>query len=119
RGWGRPLGAAQRLLRIDTIVRVDRAFTLAELLQEPAQPRVQRPNLSMDVRCVADEDVQFGELLKLLRDEENARLPTVVYVWKRFTADQWAKRLRQLVRGGVRSYHGSMLPEDRRQTQDA
>lgn len=107
------------ILRIDTIVRVDRAFTLAELLQEPAQPRVQRSNLSMDVRCVADEDVQFGELLKLLRDEENARSPTVVYVWKRFTADQWAKRLRQLVRGGVRSYHGSMLPEDRRQTQDA
>merc|ERR1719188_922086 len=40
------------ILQLDRIVRSDRSFTLQELLEEPAQPRVQRTNLTMEVRCM-------------------------------------------------------------------
>lgn len=107
------------ILHIGQIVRSDRCFSLSEMMEEPAQPTVQRANLTMDVRCVSDEMLQERELIKILREEDHVRESVIVYVWKRATADQLAKRLRTLIRGGVRSYHGSMVPEARRSVQDA
>jgi superfamily II DNA helicase RecQ len=107
------------VLTIDRIVRADKAFTLEELLSEPRQPMVQRENLIMDVRSVDDEDTQERVLANILRSEPHCRGSAIVYVWKRMTADQLAKRLRVLIRGGARSYHGSMTPEARKSVQDA
>jgi len=107
------------ILRLQTIVRSDRSFTLEELLTEPAQPRVQRSNLSMNARIVPDEDFQVRELLTLFKSEEHCRDPAIVYVWKRATADQLAKQLQSQIKGGIRAYHGSMVPEARRAVQEA
>jgi len=107
------------ILQLDRIVRSDRSFTLQELLEEPAQPRVQRTNLMMEVRCTDSEEQQINEVIHLLRSEENARKSVIVYVWRRITADRLAKQLRVCLRGGVSAYHGSMLPEARRAVQDS
>lgn len=107
------------ILHLSTVVRSDRSFTVQALLEESAQPRVQRKNLTMDVRRVADEDMQVRELIRTLRLEEHSTVPVIVYVWKRVTADQIAKQLRSHVKGGVRAYHGSMVPDARRAVQDA
>mmetsp|Transcript_9438 Transcript_9438/g.16917 ORF Transcript_9438/g.16917 Transcript_9438/m.16917 type:complete len:1531 (-) Transcript_9438:56-4648(-) len=107
------------ILKLDVIVRADRSFVLQEMLDEPSQPRVQRMNLTMNVQCVADEDVQFHELVKLLQAPEHAKKSVVIYVWRKFSADQISKRLRTIVRGGVSAYHGGMLPDARRKVQDA
>eukprot|EP00930_Biecheleria_cincta_P041557 TRINITY_DN28509_c0_g1_i1.p1 TRINITY_DN28509_c0_g1~~TRINITY_DN28509_c0_g1_i1.p1 ORF type:complete len:1435 (+),score=246.83 TRINITY_DN28509_c0_g1_i1:25-4305(+) len=107
------------ILHLSTVVRSDKSFTVQALLEESAQPRVQRSNLTMDVRRVADEDTQVRELIKILRMEEHSRVPVIVYVWKRVTADQLAKQLRSHVNGGVRAYHGNMVPDARRAVQDA
>lgn len=108
-----------KILRLDVVVRCDRSFSLQELLDEPAQPRVQRPNLTMDVRYVSDEDVQVKELVRILR--ENSRGSAIVYVWRKVTADHLSKQLRGYLRGygDVRAYHGSLTPEVRRSVQDA
>jgi len=103
---------------LKTIVRADRGFTLEQLMQEPTQPRVQRANLSMDARYAKDEDSQIRELVNILREPEHVRCPAVVYVWRRVTADALAKKLRVLLHGGVRAYHGSMNPDERTSVQD-
>ena len=58
-----------QILDLSCVVRSDRRFTLPQLLLEEAQPRVQRVNLQMDVRQVADDDVQLRELIKIVRHE--------------------------------------------------
>merc|ERR1719183_1572392 len=58
------------ILDLDIIVRSDRSFRLQELLDEPAQPRVQRDNLTMDVRRVDGEEAQVKALVDLLRSAE-------------------------------------------------
>jgi len=83
------------------------------------QPQVQRTNLSMDVKCLGDEYSQEQELIKILRSPEHHTESTVVYVWKKATADILVKKLRNIIKGGVRAYHGGMLPEARRMAQDA
>lgn len=107
------------ILRLDVVVRSDRSFSLQELLEEPTQPRVQRPNLTMDVKVVANEEVQVKELVQVLRSPEHARGSAIVYVWRRATADHLARQLRGYLRGGgdVRAYHGSLSPEVRRSVQ--
>mmetsp|Transcript_12412 Transcript_12412/g.29225 ORF Transcript_12412/g.29225 Transcript_12412/m.29225 type:complete len:1197 (+) Transcript_12412:48-3638(+) len=107
------------ILQLESIVRADRSFTLKELLTESSQPRVQRMNLAMDVRQAEDDEGQFRELQRLLLAEDMQRKPVIVYVWKRAVADQLAKRLSRVVRGGVRAYHGSLAPEARNAVQDA
>eukprot|EP00928_Gymnodinium_smaydae_P058699 TRINITY_DN4188_c3_g1_i1.p1 TRINITY_DN4188_c3_g1~~TRINITY_DN4188_c3_g1_i1.p1 ORF type:complete len:1254 (+),score=187.56 TRINITY_DN4188_c3_g1_i1:87-3848(+) len=107
------------ILDVEVIVRADKSFALSELLEEPSQPRVQRTNLSMDVLHVGDEEAQVREVAKLLSMPEYAKTSAIVYVWKRATVDSLTKYLAMRVRGGVRGYHGSMLPEARRSVQDA
>eukprot|EP00929_Paragymnodinium_shiwhaense_P047384 TRINITY_DN24035_c0_g1_i1.p1 TRINITY_DN24035_c0_g1~~TRINITY_DN24035_c0_g1_i1.p1 ORF type:complete len:1703 (+),score=462.12 TRINITY_DN24035_c0_g1_i1:117-5225(+) len=107
------------ILGMDTIVRADRSFTLAELLEEPTQPRVQRSNLTMDVRCVGDEETQIRELARILKTAPSNTGSAIVYVWKRATADNLARRLRSMIQGGAKAYHGSMTPEARKSVQDA
>ena len=106
------------ILRLDTVVRSDRSFTVEELMQEPTQPTVQRSNLTMDVRSVPDAEFQVRELINILRNEVGPSESVVVYVWRRATADQLAKQLRPYVRGGVNAYHGSMLADVRSTVQE-
>ena len=48
-----PRSRSEEILKLETIVRADRSFALEELLAEESQIRIQRPNLTMDVRQVA------------------------------------------------------------------
>lgn len=107
------------ILRVESIVRCDKTFTLQEILKDSSQPPVQRKNLVMEVYSANSEESQMAQLVRILRSEDTAKSSTIIYVWKRMTADQLAKRLRTVVPGGVRSYHGSMLPEQRKLVQDA
>lgn len=101
------------ILKLETIVRADRSFALEELLAEESQIRIQRPNLTMDVRQVADMDLQLREAIRILRNEVDPKDSVVIYVWRRATADQLAKQLRPYVKGNISAYHSSMLPEAR------
>jgi len=107
------------ILRIESIVRSDRSFVLKELLEEPAQPRVQRENLSMDVKSFLSEEAQAQELINILRSPEVCKHSAIVYVWRRAETHELSNRLSSLVGGRVRPYHGSMPPEERRRVQDA
>jgi ATP-dependent DNA helicase Q4 len=107
------------ILDLDVIVRSDRSFLLQELLDEPAQPRVQRTNLTMDVKRVDGEEAQLKALVELLRSPEYGNRSTIVYVWRKFTADQLSKKLRTYLRLGVHAYHAGLSPETRRATQAA
>jgi len=107
------------ILKVGTVVRSDRSFTVEDLMAEASQPKVQRTNLCMNARILPDEDLQVAELIKILKSEEHSRHSVIIYVWRRATAEQLSKQLRAHVKGGIRAYHGSMLPEARRAVQEA
>lgn len=101
------------ILNLDFVVRRDRSFCVAELLADAAQLRVQRQNITMDVRTLPDSDMQTRELIKVIRNEVQPTESVVIYVWRKLTADQLAKQLRPYVKGGVSAYHGDMLADAR------
>lgn len=101
------------ILNLDFVVRRDRSFAVAELLADAAQLRVQRQNITMDVRTLSDSDMQTRELIKVIRNEVQPTESVVIYVWRKVTADQLAKQLRPYVKGGVSAYHGDMLADAR------
>eukprot|EP00434_Breviolum_minutum_P029317 symbB.v1.2.025930.t2/scaffold2553.1/size78617/4 len=101
------------ILNLDFVVRRDRSFSVPELLAESSQLKVQRSNLAMDVRTVPDLDLQTRELIKVIRNEVDAKASVVIYVWRKATANQLAKQLQPFVKGGVSAYHGGMTPDVR------
>jgi len=111
--------SVSEILRIDTIVRSDRSFTLQELLAEPAQPRVQRPNLTMEVQMMKSEEQARQELLRTLRSPSVAGKAVIIYVWRRHDTHELATWLNPFLPGRVRPYHGSMPAEERMRVQDA
>lgn len=107
------------LLNLDVIVRSDRSYHLQELLEEPAQPRVQRVNLTMDVKRVDGDQAQELALIDLLKSAEYGNRSTIVYVWRKKDADNLAKRLRSHLRHRVSAYHAGLPPDTRRAVQEA
>lgn len=107
------------VLRLDVIIRSDRIFKLQELLEEPNQPRVQRDNLTMDVKRVDGDEAHVKALVELLKSKEYGNRSTIVYVWRKMQVDQLVKKLRVHLRHGVSAYHGGLNPDTRRAVQDA
>eukprot|EP00746_Dinoflagellata_sp_MGD_P141176 gnl/MRDRNA2_/MRDRNA2_74331_c0_seq2.p1 gnl/MRDRNA2_/MRDRNA2_74331_c0~~gnl/MRDRNA2_/MRDRNA2_74331_c0_seq2.p1 ORF type:complete len:1515 (+),score=328.52 gnl/MRDRNA2_/MRDRNA2_74331_c0_seq2:388-4545(+) len=107
-------------IKIDTVVRSDCKFKVQDLMEQVAQPRVQRKNLIMSVTRVNDSNGDAesnGALLGILRSEACRGKSTIIYCWRKATVDGLTKYLRQFDMGSVCAYHGDLTPEQRQLVQ--